>query len=297
MIKSDLKGEHSVFRQSDFKTKHTYYSSMKTNLLILLTISLIYSMISCQSGQKGETMVKIETSVGDITLKLYNETPAHRDNFIKLVEKDTYNGTLFHRVIKDFMIQGGDPESKGAAQDKQLGGGDVGYRISAEFVYPRYFHKRGALAAARLGDNANPDKESSGCQFYIVTGRVYGEEELLDMEAQRNLNTAFSALKKKHAKTIQRMQNEDNSMGLQHLQEQIIEEAKTMAEKEPGFRFTPDQIAAYTTVGGTPFLDNEYTVYGEVTEGMDVVDKIQQVATNAADRPEEDVIIKKVVVL
>jgi peptidylprolyl isomerase len=117
------------------------------------------------------------------------------------------------------------------------------------------------------------------------------------MEAQKNLNVAFNVLKKKHAKTIQRMQNENNSMGLQHLQEQIIEEAKTTAEKEPGFRFTPEQIEAYTTVGGTPFLDNEYTVYGEVTEGMDVVDKIQQVATNAADRPEEDVIIKKVVVL
>ncbi|KAA6308309.1 putative peptidyl-prolyl cis-trans isomerase, partial [termite gut metagenome] len=248
---------------------------MKTNVLRLLTITLIYSMISCQSGQKEETMVRIETSVGDITLKLYNETPEHRDNFIKLAKKETYNGTLFHRVIKDFMIQGGDPESKDAPPDKQLGNGDVGYRIPAEFVYPRYFHKRGALAAARLGDAMNPKKESSGCQFYIVTGKVYSEEDLLDMEAQRNLNAAFNALKKKHAKTVQRMQNENNSAGLQHLQGQIIEEAKATAEKEPGFHFTPEQIEAYTTVGGTPFLDNEYTVYGEVTEGMDVVDRIQ----------------------
>jgi peptidylprolyl isomerase len=270
---------------------------MKTKLLILVTIILICGMISCQSGQKGETMVRIETSVGNITLKLYNETPAHRDNFIKLVGNGAYNETLFHRVIRDFMIQGGDPESKDAPKDKHLGGGDVGYRIPAELVYPRYFHKRGALAAARLGDNANPKKESSGCQFYIVTGKVYSEAELLDMEAQRNLNAAFNALKEKHAKTIQRMQNEGNSAGLQHLQEQIIEEAKATAEKDSGFHFTPEQIEAYTTVGGTPFLDNEYTVYGEVTEGMDVVDKIQQVATGIADRPEEDVVIKRVVVL
>jgi peptidylprolyl isomerase len=270
---------------------------MKTNLVILLAIILICGMTSCQSEQKKETMVKIETSVGDITVKLYNETPEHRDNFIKLAQKDTYNGTLFHRVIKDFMIQGGDPESKDAPQDKRLGGGDVGYRIPAEFVYPQYFHKKGALAAARMGDNTNPKKESSGCQFYIVTGKVYGEEELLDMEAERNLNAAFNTLKKKHAKTIQRMQNEDNSKGLQHLQEQIIEEAKAMAEKNPTFHFTSEQIKAYTTAGGTPFLDNEYTVYGEVTEGMEIVDKIQQAATDAADRPQEDVIIKKVVVL
>jgi peptidylprolyl isomerase len=270
---------------------------MKTNLVILVTISLIGGMISCQSGQKKETMVRIETSVGDITLKLYDETPAHRDNFIKLAEKEAYNGTLFHRVIRDFMVQGGDPESKDASQDKRLGGGDMDYKVSAEFVYPRYFHKRGALAAARMGDNVNPKKESSGCQFYIVTGRVYGQEELLDMEAQKNLSDAFNVLKKKHAKTIQRMQNEGNSAGLQHLQEQIIAEAKTMAENGPGFHFTPEQIEAYTTVGGTPFLDNEYTVYGEVTEGMDVVDKIQQVETGVADRPKEDVIIKGVVVL
>jgi peptidylprolyl isomerase len=242
-------------------------------------------------------MLKIETSAGDITVKLYDETPKHRDNFIKLAQKGTYEGTLFHRVIKDFMIQGGDPQSANAPKDKQLGGGDVGYRIPGEFVYPQYFHKRGSLAAARTGDNINPKKESSGCQFYIVTGSVYSETELLDMEQQKNLSVAFNALKQKHAKNIQRMQHEGNQKGLQYLQGQMIEEAKKTAAENSGFRFTPEQIMAYTTVGGTPFLDNEYTVYGEVTEGMDVVDKIQQMKTGVADRPEEDVIIKKVVLL
>jgi peptidylprolyl isomerase len=270
---------------------------MKTNSFLLLIIILICGMVSCQSGQKKETMLKIETSVGDITIKLYDETPKHRDNFIQLTKKGVYDGTLFHRVIKDFMIQGGDPQSVNAPKDKQLGGGDVGYRVPSEFVYPQYFHKRGSLAAARTGDNTNPKKESSGCQFYIVTGRVYSEAELLDMKQQKNLSIAFNALKQKHAKNIQRMQHEGNQKGLQYLQGQMIEEAQKTAAENSDFRFTPEQILAYTTVGGTPFLDNEYTVYGEVTEGMDVVDKIQQMETGVADRPEEDVIIKKVVLL
>ena len=127
------------------------------------------------------TKVKIETSMGDIIVKLYDETPNHRDNFIKLVENGTYEGTLFHRVIKDFMIQAGDPDSKGAPKGQMLGSGDVGYTVPAEFVYPQLFHKKGALAAARQGDNVNPEKASSGCQFYIVTGRVFNDSTLLSM--------------------------------------------------------------------------------------------------------------------
>ena len=150
---------------------------MKRNLIVLLTI-LVCGLTACKPGQKKEedmekeTKLKIETSAGDITVKLYNETPKHRDNFIKLVEDGTYEGTLFHRVIKDFMIQAGDPESKKAPKGKMLGAGDVGYTVPAEFVYPKYFHKKGALSAARQGDEVNPDKASSGCQFYIVTGKV-----------------------------------------------------------------------------------------------------------------------------
>ena len=244
-----------------------------------------------------ETLVKIETSAGDIKVKLYNETPKHRDNFIKLVKEGTYEGTLFHRVIKDFMIQAGDPESKNAPKGKMLGAGDVGYTVPAEFVYPKFFHKKGALSAARQGDAVNPKKESSGCQFYIVTGKVYNDSTLLQMERQMNENKVsvfFNELAKKHMKEIYKMRKANDEDGLYDLQEKLIAQAQELAAKEPEFRFTPEQVEAYTTVGGTPHLDGEYTVFGEVVEGMDVVDKIQQVKTDRSDRPEEDVKIIKV---
>ena len=247
-----------------------------------------------------ETMLNIETSMGDIKVKLYNETPLHRDNFIKLAKEGTYEGTLFHRVIKDFMIQAGDPESKNAPQGKQLGAGDVGYTIPAEIVYPKYFHKRGALSAARMGDQVNPKKESSGCQFYIVTGKVYNDSTLLSMEKQKNegkLSEIFNALAQKHMKEVYKMRKENDEEGLYKLQEQLFAEAQEEAAKLPEFQFTPEEIAAYTTVGGTPHLDGEYTVFGEVVEGMEVVDKIQNVKTSRGDRPEEDVKILKVTII
>ena len=247
-----------------------------------------------------ETLVKIETSAGDIKVKLYNETPKHRDNFIKLVKEGTYEGTLFHRVIKDFMIQAGDPESKNAPKGKMLGAGDVGYTVPAEFVYPKFFHKKGALSAARQGDAVNPKKESSGCQFYSVTGKVYNDSTLLQMERQMNENKVsvfFNELAKKHMKEIYKMRKANDEDGLYDLQEKLIAQAQELAAKEPEFRFTPEQVEAYTTVGGTPHLDGEYTVFGEVVEGMDVVDKIQQVKTDRSDRPEEDVKIIKATIL
>ena len=279
---------------------------MKRNLIVLLTI-LACTLAGCKPGQKkdgnnmeNETKLKIETSAGDIVVKLYNETPRHRDNFIKLAQDGTYEGTLFHRVIKDFMIQAGDPESKNAPKGKMLGTGDMGYTIPAEFVYPKYFHKKGALSAARQGDNVNPEKASSGCQFYIVTGKVYSDSTLLDMERQMNqlrLNNAFQALVQKNMKTIYKLRREGNQDGLLDLQDSLIAQAEAQVEKEEPFRFTPEQVQAYTTVGGTPHLDGEYTVFGEVLEGMDVVDKIQRVKTDRNDRPEEDVVIEKVTVL
>ena len=278
---------------------------MKRNFILLLTI-LACTLTGCKPGQKkdgnmeNETKLKIETSAGDIVVKLYNETPRHRDNFIKLAQDGTYEGTLFHRVIKDFMIQAGDPESKEAPQGKMLGAGDVGYTIPAEFVYPKYFHKKGALSAARQGDNVNPEKASSGCQFYIVTGKVYSDSTLLDMERQMNqlrLNNAFQALVQKNMKTIYKLRKDGNQDGLLDLQDSLIAQAEAQVDKEEPFRFTPEQVQAYTTVGGTPHLDGEYTVFGEVLEGMDVVDKIQQVKTDRNDRPEKDVIIQKVTVL
>ena len=278
---------------------------MKKIVLILLTISFC-GLIACKTGTKKgedmdkETLVKIETTAGDIKVKLYNETPKHRDNFIKLVKDGMYEGTLFHRVIKDFMIQAGDPDSKNAPKGKMLGAGDVGYTIPAEFVYPKFFHKKGALSAARQGDNVNPKKESSGCQFYIVTGKVYNDSTLLSMESQMNenkINVIFNTLAQKHMKEIYKMRKANDEDGLYDLQEKLFAEAQEIAAKQPEFHFTPEQIEAYTTVGGTPHLDGEYTVFGEVVEGMDVVDKIQQVKTDRSDRPEDDVKIIKATIL
>ena len=278
---------------------------MKQNFWILLII-LACSAVACKSGQKKdgnmekETLLKIETSMGDIKVKLYNETPKHRDNFIKLAKDGTYNGTLFHRVIKDFMVQAGDPESKNAPKGKMLGSGDVGYTVPAEFVYPKYFHKKGALSAARQGDEVNPKKESSGCQFYIVTGKVFNDSTLLNMEQQKNQNKvteAFNALAQKHMKEIYKMRKANDQDGLYALQDTLFIQAEAEAAKQPDFHFTPEQIKAYTTVGGTPHLDGEYTVFGEVVEGMDIVDKIQQVKTDRSDRPEEDVKIINVSVI
>lgn len=246
------------------------------------------------------TKIKIETTAGDIIVKLYDETPQHRDNFIKLVEEGTYEGTLFHRVINNFMIQAGDPESKGAPKDKMLGTGDVGYTLPAEFVYPQYFHKKGALAAARQGDNVNPEKRSSGCQFYIVTGQVYSDSTLLSMEQQKNqmrLNTVFQSLAQKRMKDIYRLRKANDQEGLMDLQDTLFAQAEAEVAKMPEIVFTPEQIQAYTTVGGTPHLDGDYTVFGEVLEGIEVVDAIQKVKTGRSDRPVEDVIIKKTTIV
>lgn len=277
---------------------------MKRISFVLLTI-LACCLVACKSEKKArnmseETRLKIETTAGDIVVKLYNETPKHRDNFIKLAEDGTYEGTLFHRVIKDFMIQAGDPKSKNAAKGQMLGSGDVGYTVPAEFVYPKYFHKKGALSAARQGDNVNPEKASSGCQFYIVTGKVYSDSTLLGMEQQMNqmrFNNLFNTLASKHAKDIYKMRKAGDQEGLMNLQDTLIAQVEKQLAGQPEFRFTPEQVKAYTTVGGTPHLDGEYTVFGEVLEGMEVVDKIQRVKTDRNDRPEEDVKIIKVEVL
>lgn len=275
---------------------------MKKGLFIYF-IMLICAVMACSSAKKNDVMgtkVKIETTMGDIIVKLYDETPKHRDNFIKLVENGTYEGTLFHRVIKDFMIQAGDPDSKGAPKGQMLGSGDVGYTVPAEFVYPQLFHKKGALAAARQGDNVNPEKASSGCQFYIVTGRVFNDSTLLSMEEQKNQNkftSVFNALAQKHMKEIYQMRRNNDQEGLMNLQDSLFVETQKQMESEPEFKFTEEQRQAYTTVGGTPHLDGEYTVFGEVIEGMDVVDKIQQVSTNGSDRPDDDIVIKKVSII
>ena len=268
-----------------------------------MTMALACTLMGCKSASNnddGMARVKIETSKGDIIVKLYDDTPKHKANFLKLAKDGTYEGTLFHRVIKDFMIQAGDPNSKTATKDQQLGDGDVGYTIPAEFVYPKHFHKRGVLAAARQGDQVNPKKESSGCQFYIVTGQVYNDSTIVNMEKRKNydvLNAAFTQLVMKNRDEILNLQKKGDEKALMAMQDKLLAQAREQIKDKPEFKFTPEQAEAYTTIGGTPHLDGEYTVFGEVVEGMDVVDEIQQVATNQADRPIDDVVIKKVTVL
>lgn len=234
--------------------------------------------------------IKISTSLGDITVRLYDDTPIHRDNFLKLASEGYYNGTLFHRVIRDFMIQGGDPDSKGAPAGKQLGVGGPDYTLQAE-IKPHLFHKRGALCAARLGDEVNPNRESSGSQFYIVWGSVYNPSQLKQMEKQMKQNqvaVAFNDLVSYHKEEIMNMRRNRDRAGLQAMQEQLLKEAEDICKANPA-GFTEDQVQAYTTVGGTPHLDGQYTVFGEVTDGLDVVEKIQGVKTLRGDRPCDDV--------
>ena len=238
------------------------------------------------------TRVKISTTEGDITVRLYDETPKHRDNFIKLAKEGYFNGTLFHRVIKDFMIQGGDPDSKGAPAGKTLGTGGPDYTIPAEFVYPKLFHKRGALSAARLGDEVNPERESSGSQFYIVWGKVYKPNELKQMEKQMEMQqeqAIFNQLARENREKILELRRNRDRAGLQELQDELVAETKAISMEKGKPAFTEEQKTEYTTVGGTPFLDNQYTVFGEVEEGLDVVEKIQNCNTLGNDRPKVDV--------
>ena len=246
------------------------------------------------------TRLKINTTEGDIVIRLYDETPRHRDNFLKLAKNGYFNGTLFHRVIKDFMIQGGDPDSKNAPKGKILGTGGPDYTIPAEFVYPRYFHKRGALSAARTGDEVNPDRESSGSQFYIVWGKIYKPAELKQMERQMAMQQeqeVFNLLAKEHREEIMEFRRNRDQAGLQTLQEQLIEETKKICRQKGKPTFTTEQTEAYTTVGGTPFLDNQYTVFGEVEEGINVVERIQNRKTDRNDRPTEDVKMEAIAIL
>ncbi len=252
-------------------------------------------------NQMNETQVVMHTSMGDIQLKLYNETPKHRDNFIQLVKDGTYNGLLFHRVIKDFMIQGGDVTSKDAPMNKSLGAGDLGYTVPAEFNYPKYFHKKGALCAARTGDEVNPERASSASQFYIITGKKYSDAELNQMEKQlenRLKQSIFARLQAENKPKIMEYYRSGNKEELAILRDTLIGKTELEAEKRKDEAKLPKEIREiYKTEGGVPFLDNQYTVYGEVVKGIEVVDAIQQVKTNRQDRPTENVVITSVELL
>ena len=267
--------------------------------IFLFIIILIISSMTIEAKAKSN-IVLIETSLGNIKIRLYDETPQHRDNFLKLVEQGFYNDLLFHRVIKDFMVQGGDPDSKGASTGKSLGSGGPGYQIPAEILYPQLFHKRGALSAARTGDQINPMKASSGSQFYIVWGSVYSDTQLAGMDQQKKqqaMQTYFGNLANERRETIQALYDSKNQAELDALQKELVAltEAEFANNPEKG-GLTAEQKKAYSTVGGTPHLDGEYTVFGEVVEGLDIVEKIQSCQTGANDRPKADITMKMEVV-
>lgn len=234
--------------------------------------------------------VKISTTLGDIVVCLYDETPLHRDNFLKLAKEGYYDGTLFHRVIKNFMIQGGDPCSRGAAAGTALGTGGPGYTIPSE-ILPELFHKRGALAAARQGDEVNPERRSSGSQFYICWGQVYDQGKLgqlskqLQMQAQQQI---FNSLVQKNRDRIMELRRNRDNDGLMELQNELQAETYAISAEHP-VQLSEEQTKLYSTIGGVPHLDGQYTVFGEVIEGLDVVEKIQSVATGSGDRPASDI--------
>ena len=233
--------------------------------------------------------VKIQTMLGDIIVRLYDDTPIHRDNFIKLVKEGYYDGTLFHRVIKDFMIQGGDPDSKGAPAGKMLGVGGPDYTLEAE-IKDGLFHKRGALAAARQGDEVNPERRSSGSQFYIVWGQKYNEGQLRQFSKQlkmQRVQQIFNRLASEHRDEIMQMRRERNRAELQELQDKLATEAEKRTADYIGL--SEEQMKIYSTIGGTPHLDGQYTVFGEVADGLDVVEMIQSSVTGRGDRPVDDI--------
>jgi len=253
--------------------------------LILLSCLSILFTTSCAKKNDLEPTIKFKTTEGNIIVKLYAETPKHRDNFVKLVESGFYNGVLFHRVIKDFMIQAGDPDSKNAKRSASLGSGDVGYSIPAEIVYPKYYHKKGVLAAAREGDDVNPERVSSGCQFYLVKGHTFTDQQLKDLEKKNEL--------KLESKLFQEMLNELSSKHSQNkideLRDSILNVVHEKMKVNPTCKFTEQQRIDYKTIGGTPHLDGAYTVFGEVIEGLEIVGNISKVKTGKLDRPIEDV--------
>ncbi len=222
------------------------------SFVLLLVALLCFGTLSVSARKKEKRhVVRIETSMGNIRVALSDDTPLHRDNFLKLAREGFYDGTLFHRCIKNFMIQGGDPDSRGAEPGKLLGEGGTGYTIPAEFCLPYLYHWRGALAAAREPDDVNPEQESSGCQFYIVYGKKQGAADMRKVRA---------------------------------------------ALEEKGIELTPDMVNDYYMRGGTPHLDGQYTVFGEVIEGMEVVKNIQLSETDEHDRPLQDVVVRRMVV-
>lgn len=299
-------GKARFLLQSSRLTTFTIYKYKKVfNMLkrILLPAFALFSLPVLTSYMAADTRAKvlIHTDLGDIKVVLYDETPKHRDNFLKLAENHTLDSTLFHRVIRYFMIQGGDPDSKKAKAGDMLGNGTVGYTLPAE-IHPNLFHKKGALAAARQSDEVNPNRESSGCQFYIVQGKTFTDAGLdsvqtmrIDQPVKQQLfNKVINApenanLKAAFIRAQMRYQQTANADSLNYYSAQVNPLIDAEFAKTPHRVLSKEQREVYKTTGGTPHLDGAYTVFGEVVEGLDVVDKIAAVPVDRNARPQTDV--------
>lgn len=258
-------------------------------------ILLSLSIFSFPQNNK-QYKIKIETDLGTIKIRLYNETPLHRDNFIKLIKEHYYDSLLFHRVIQDFMIQGGDPDSKYADSTKLLGNGGPSYTIPAE-LNSKLFHKKGVLAAAREGDLENPTQASSASQFYIVQGKIFNDSMLQQIAKRITKTKLFNAIINKEEnksliekyKFFVKTQQRDS---LKAIFDTINQKIQQQLPYTTPYIFTSEQIKTYQSIGGTPHLDSSYTVFGEVYEGLDVIDKIAAQKTNTQDRPLKDIRMK-----
>lgn len=259
-------------------------------------------LLSCSSPKNKtmkETEVLIETSAGDIKVKLYNDTPLHRDNFIRLAKAGAYDNMLFHRVVRNFMIQTGDPSIRPQGAPQRTDTADFRYTIPAEIRYPQHFHKKGALAAARMGDAVNPEKASSGTQFYIVTGKVFTPGTLMELYSaiyQSRVDTLYEELSHARMKELYLLRKKGATEQLQALKDSLLSEAESRVAAHPPVPFNDEQKRVYSTVGGAPHLDNEYTVFGEVTEGIHVAEAIEKVKTSK-EKPLQEIVVKKVTVL
>ncbi|HMJ70858.1 MAG TPA: peptidylprolyl isomerase [Cyclobacteriaceae bacterium] len=258
-------------------------------------IAMVFA--SCAGGDDGgrkEDVVTIHTSYGDMVVILFDETPKHKENFLKLANEKYYDSTLFHRVMKGFMIQGGDPDSRNAQADQPLGRGGPAYTIPAE-INSNFFHEKGALAAARMGDEVNPNKESSGSQFYIVHGTVFPADQMEQFKVNSGkMRQAFQTMYEsgQHTALFDSLAVIYQSGDVAAYQKKV-ESLIPRVEKATGIKvsndLTDEKIKVYGTVGGAPSLDGEYTVFGKVIKGMEVIDKITEVEMGAGDRPVSDV--------
>lgn len=263
-----------------------------SRLISFCSLCLLVLFSSC--AQKKDYVVIIKTDMGDMVAILYDETPKHKENFIKLAKDHFYDSLIFHRVIEGFMIQGGDPDSKNAQPGQRLGMGGPGYTVDAEFN-PKFYHVKGALSAARLGDQQNPTKASSGSQFYIVQGTVVPKDNIDQLTVdQAKLNNGLQQLlQKPENKPLYDTLSQLYYAGNMDAYQKTLFDLIPKIENETGIKvrkeMSQEKIDAYTSVGGAPHLDNEYTVFGKVVKGLDVIDKIAAVQKDGADRPIQDI--------